>query len=131
MLAEATDAVPKKGIRIEENEVSGLKHESTARARGTGTYVVVAKSALDNVILSWLIGKVLVYSKPLPSALNRASGNSRVKIDPIEVAMSTTDVLRSSKLEINREISRASRTGRAKKKAVAGFLEATFRSFRM
>jgi hypothetical protein len=131
MLAEATEAITKKGTRIEESEVSGLKYDIAIKAIGTGTYVAVAKSALDTVILRELIGKVLVYSNPLPSALNKARGISRVKIAPIDVAIRIVDILRNPKLEINKEITRVSRTGRAKKKAVAGLLEATFRSFKM
>jgi len=81
------------------------------------------------MILTELIGRVLVYSNPLPSAVNRARGRNSAKIPPMEVAESTTAVLSISRLEAITTIIIVSRTGRAKKKAVAGFLEATFRSF--
>ncbi len=83
------------------------------------------------MILRELIGRVLVYSNPLPSALNKASGNNKAKIPPMEVATSTTAVFNVSKLEINKVIITVSKTGRAKKKAVAGFLDATLRSFKI
>lgn len=131
MLADATEPVTKKGIRIEEREVNGLKHDIAVKAKGTGIYVAIVRSVFDTRILSEPIGRVFVYSNPLPSALNKAKGRSRVKIPPIEVAMSTTEVCKRPKLEISKEIRTVSRAGRAKKKAVAGFLEAIFKSLRM
>jgi hypothetical protein len=77
-----------------------------------------------------LTGKVFVYSNPRPSALNKARGRSSTKSPPIEAAINTTVVLSNSKLEIIRVINTVSSAGRAKKKAVAGFLEAIFTSLK-
>lgn len=51
-------------------------------------------NVLEITILRELIGKVLVYSSPFPSAVIRARGISRVKIAPIEVASSNIAVLK-------------------------------------
>ncbi len=87
-------------------------------------------SDLETIILRELTGNVLVYSSPLPSALSNANGKNNAKIAPMDVASSTIAVLSTPKFEINRAIMTVSSTGKAKKKAVAGFFEATFRSFK-
>ena len=129
-LAEATAIMVKKGMKIAEAEMSGLTAVSTTKAKGTRTNAAVETSVFDITIFLELIGKVFVYSSPLPSALNRARGENRAKIAPMDVAMITAAVLSVPKFEISKVIITVSRRGRAKKKAVAGFLEETFRSFR-
>lgn len=129
-LADATEIVVRQGMRMLENEVRGLTNDSPIKANGTRTYVAVDTRVLEMTILRALIGRVLVYSSPFPSAVSKASGMSRAKIAPIEVASSSIAVLSVDRFEISKAIITVSRTGRVKKKAVAGFLEATFMSLR-
>jgi hypothetical protein len=98
---------------------------------GTGTKVNVDISALEVMILLTFRGKVLVYSSPVPSALSKARGISKTKIPPIKVETRSKEARRTSKLAIINNMITVSRIGRAKKKAVAGFLEAIFKSFRI
>ena len=87
-------------------------------------------SVLEVIILREVIGKVFVYSSPLPSAVSNARGTNKAKIAPMAVASSIMEILSVPTLEINKVTIIVSSTGRAKKNAVAGFLEATFRSFK-
>lgn len=82
------------------------------------------------MILWELIGSVLVYSNPFPSELSRARGRKRAKTAPSDVPVSIRDVLRTPMLESSKVIMIVSRTGNAKKKAVAGFLRSHFKIFR-
>ena len=94
MLADATEIVVRNGIRMLENEVRGLTNDNPIKAMGTRMYVAVDRRVLDMTILRELIGRVFVYSSPFPSAVNRASGISKAKIAPIDVASSSIAVFR-------------------------------------
>ena len=85
---------------------------------------------METMILRALMGSVLVYSSPRPSTVKRASGVSRASIAPKEVALIIMTVLKADRFEIIRAIITLSRTGRAKKKAVDGFLEVVLKSFK-
>jgi len=87
-------------------------------------------SALEVMMLLTFKGNVLVYSSPVPSALNKARGISKTKIPPMNVETSNVEARKTSKFAIINDTITVSRTGRAKKKAVAGFLEEIFKSFR-
>lgn len=130
MLAEAIDSREKKGINIAKGDVKGFTNAIISRTTGTGTKVNVEINVLEVMIRLMFRGNVLVYSSPIPSALSRARGISKTKIPPINVETSNVEARRTSKFAIIKNTIRVSRTGKAKKNAVAGFLEETFRSFR-
>lgn len=117
------------GIRIVKGEVRCLKSVMQSSVNGTGVYVAVAIKVFDAIILPAFTGNVFAYSSPCPSALSRARGMKRVKIAPVVVVTSIVEALSNSKFVIINVIMTVSRTGRAKKNAVAGFLEEIFRSF--
>jgi len=129
MLAQTIEITLKNCIRIVNHEVKGLKNVRQSRAKGTGTKVAIVIRALEVTILLEVIGKVLAYSIPFPSELKRARGTRRAKIAPIEVATSNIETLRKAAFEAKNATIAVSKTGRAKKNAVAGFLEVTRKSF--
>ena len=117
------------GIRIVKEEVRCFRNAMQSRVKGTGMYVAVAVMALAVIILLAFTGNVFAYSSPCPSALSNARGINSANIPPVAVATRIVEALRTSRLVIRNATMMVSRTGRAKKKAVAGFREDTLRSF--
>ena len=85
-----------------------------AKTNGTGAKVAVDIRVLEVTILRELMGNVLVYSKPAPSALSRARGIIRANMPPMEVAIRTTIALSTPVVEISNAEIRVCRAGRAK-----------------
>ena len=84
---------------------------------------------LESIIWLRPKGKVFVYSSPAPSEFSNARGISKTKIPPIRVETSNVEARSTSKFAKRKDIIIVSKTGREKKKAVAGFLEEIFKSF--
>ena len=84
------------------------------------------------VMIFWKVtGKVLTNSSPVPSAFNKARGISKTKIPPMKVEVSIVVARKTSKFAITNDTIKVSRTGKAKKNAVEGFLEEIFRSLKI